>query len=334
MPVDRGWFYEAFGLGIRANAPLPGFHEVEPRAVDLEIEWSDRDVPDGDRSQDETLYTSGGRTADGVPFFTVTRPQGASFGALRCCHVSDTGLGTFDIEPSGRRIVISVAPDGPKADVMAYLAGHVMGCVLRLRGMTCLHAAVVIIKGRAIAVMGPKGSGKSTLAAALAARGYPVLTDDIAAIADAGDAITVAPAYPRMRLWPDTQQFVPELSMDGLPRVLKTMDKRYQPLTVDDAASRWRFSTRRARLAAVYVLAGSTESIATVTAARRSRGVMLLMANTYAGYLEDRAMRERDFRLLGTVVSRAAVCVASGPRGLEGFHDRCARIIEHAESLP
>lgn len=334
MPADAPLFYEAFGLAIRANGPLPGFREVQPREVDLEIEWSDRDVEAGDPLADEILYASPGRTGDGQPFFTVSRPHGAPNGHLRCRHLSDIGRGSFDVEPSGRRVVISVAPGLPKADLMAYLTGHVMGCVLRLRGLTCLHAAVVNINGRAIALMGPKGSGKSTLAAALAERGYPVLTDDIAAIAEDDGGIKVEPAYPRLRLWPETQQFVPGLSMDALPRVLSTMEKRYQPLTGDGSTSRWRFSTSGARLAALYVLSVSSEDVAQVTPTSRARGIMVLTANRYAGYLMDKAAGRRDFRMLGLVASRASVCLASGPRGLEGFRERCARIIEHAESLP
>mgnify|MGYP001610238830 CR=1 FL=1 len=334
MQVNPPFFYEAFGLAIRANGPLPGFREVQPRDVDLEIEWSDRDVEAGDPLKDEILYASAGRTGDGAPFFTVSRPHGAPNGHLRCRHFNDAGRGCFDVEPSGGRVVISAGPGVPKANLMAYLTGPVMGCVLRLRGLTCLHAAVVSIKGRAIALMGPKGSGKSTLAAALAERGYAVLTDDIAAISEDDGCIKVEPAYPRMRLWPESQQFVPGLSMDALPRVLSTMDKRYQPLTGDDSTSQWRFSTSSARLAALYALSVSSENVAQVTATSRARGIMVLTANTYARYLEDQSTCRRDFRVFGMVASRASVCIADGPRGLEGFRQRCARIIEHAESLP
>jgi hypothetical protein len=332
MQVSPPFFYEAFGLAIRANGPLPGFREVPPREADLEIEWCERDVEAADPLEDEVLYASAGRTVGGAPFFTVSRPHDAPHGHVRCRHLSDTGRGCFDVEPSGRRVVISVAPDLPKADLMAYLSGHVMGCVLRLRGLTCLHAAVVNINGRAIALMGPKGSGKSTLAAALAERGYPVLTDDIAAISEDDGGIKVAPAYPRLRLWPESQQFVPGLSIDALPRVLSTMEKRYQPLTGDGAT--WRFSTSGAPLAGLYVLSVSSESAAQVTTTSPARGIMALTANTYAAYLEDTSSRRRDFRMLGIVASRAPVCIASGPRGLDGFRERCARIIEHAESLP
>jgi hypothetical protein len=333
MPASPPIFYEAFGLAIRANGPLPGFREVAPRDVDLDIEWAERDV-EGEPFEDEVLYATPGRTGAGAPYFTVGRPRGARDGQLRCRHSNDAGRGCFDLEPSGRRVLISAGPGVPKANLIAYLTGPVMGCVLRLRGFTCLHAAVVNINGRAIALVGPKGSGKSTLAAALAERGYPVVTDDIAKISVEGGSITIEPAYPRLRLWPESQQFVPGLAMDALPRVLTTMDKRYQPLTGDGSTAPWRFSTTSARLAAVYALGVSPESVAAVTALPRARGIMVLAANTYAQYLEDSSSRRRDFRVFGAVASRAPVCEATGPRGLDGFQQRCARIIEHAESLP
>jgi hypothetical protein len=334
MQADPSFWYEAFGLAIRANVPLPGLREVQPRAVDLDIEWSDQHVDDGDPFEDEILYASSGRTGDGAPFFTVGRPRGAPAGQLRCRHFNDAGRGCFDVEPSGRRVVISAAAGVPKANLISYLTGPVMGCVLRLRGLTCLHAAVVNINGRAIALMGPKGSGKSTLAAALAERGYPLLTDDIAAMSEDDDGIKVEPAYTRMRLWPESQQFVPGLSMDALPRVLSTMDKRYQPLSSDDSASRWRYSTRSARLTALYALSASSDDVAKITATSQATGIMVLMANGYAKYLDHKAATRRDFRVFGLLASHAPVCIASGPRSLDGFHQRCARIIEHAESLP
>lgn len=46
------------------------------------------------------------------------------------------------------------------------------------RGRVPVHAAGVVIGGRAAVLAGPRGSGKSTLALAAAARGLPVLSDD------------------------------------------------------------------------------------------------------------------------------------------------------------
>lgn len=46
-------------------------------------------------------------------------------------------------------------------------------------GREAYHAGAVVVNGRAWAVVGEGGSGKSTTVAMLAARGYPVVTDDL-----------------------------------------------------------------------------------------------------------------------------------------------------------
>ncbi|WP_433124056.1 hypothetical protein ACQPWW_17955 [Micromonospora sp. CA-240977] len=66
------------------------------------------------------------------------------------------------------------------ADVLAhpYLA-PVATTVNRWTGRETFHSGAFVLAGRAWAVLGPRTAGKSSLLAALAARGVPILTDDI-----------------------------------------------------------------------------------------------------------------------------------------------------------
>jgi hypothetical protein len=332
MRAKASFFYEAFGLTIGANRPLPGFMERQPGEVDIEIEWSVKSIQENGGAGDRVLYQSEAPPG-AAPYFSVSQPIESAPHYLRCRCTTEAGQGRFDIDAGGRRIEIVASPGLPHSDLMAYLMGPVMGCTLRLRGITCMHAAVVKVDNRAIALMGPKGSGKSTLTAALAAMGYPVLTDDIAAISNSGESLMVSPAYSRLRLWPDAQQYVPALSMKSLPRVLSTMDKRYQPLTADPRATSWRFSTQSTRLAALYHLGTSATNKAEINAMPLPQAIMILMSNVYAGYLDEKEMRQRDLKLFGEIASGTAVCTALCNTGTDGFRDRCAAIIDHIESL-
>jgi hypothetical protein len=78
--------------------------------------------------------------------------------------------------------------------------------VLHLRGTTCLHASAVVVRERVIAFCGPSGSGKSTLAAAMATRGYSLVTDDVLPLRTVppGDAVLAGPGLPEARLQPST----------------------------------------------------------------------------------------------------------------------------------
>ena len=64
-----------------------------------------------------------------------------------------------------------------------------------------LHASAVRVGGKAVLFCGTSGAGKSTIAAALAQRGYPLITDDVCAIAAEGAAPLVYPDGRQLKLW-------------------------------------------------------------------------------------------------------------------------------------
>lgn len=65
-------------------------------------------------------------------------------------------------------------------DLLAHpYLGPVATAFSRWQGREAFHAGAFVLGGRAWAVSGPRTAGKSTLLAALAARGTPVLSDDI-----------------------------------------------------------------------------------------------------------------------------------------------------------
>src|SRR5262249_22183040 len=134
-------------------------------------------------------------------------------------------------------------------DTATYLLGPVLGFILRLRGVTCLHASAVAICDQAIAILGPAGAGKSTTAASFARAGYKVLTDDIVALDERGDAFLVQPAYPRVRLWSESVNALFGTE-DALPLLTPTWDKRYLDLQANISC----FQEHPLPLAAIYLL--------------------------------------------------------------------------------
>ncbi|MFC5926631.1 hypothetical protein [Micromonospora vulcania] len=95
-------------------------------------------------------------------------------------------------------------------DVLAhpYLA-PVATTVNRWAGRETFHSGAFVLDGRAWAVLGPRTAGKSSLLAALAARGVPVLADDILVV-DGSDAF----AGPRCV---DLRQAVPGVALPTRP---------------------------------------------------------------------------------------------------------------------
>ena len=83
-----------------------------------------------------------------------------------------------------------------------FLIGTVFGILLHQRGEIVLHASAVRVNDKAVLFCGPSGAGKSTLAAALAQRGFPLVTDDLCAITlTAGAAPMVQPDGRHLKLW-------------------------------------------------------------------------------------------------------------------------------------
>ena len=193
-------------------------------------------------------------------------------------------------------------------DTATYLLGPILGFVLGLRGTHCLHASVIAVEGKAVALLGPAGAGKSTTAAAFAKRGYPVLSDDVAAVLHRYSRFLIQPAYPRIRLWPSSVESLYG-TPEALPRITPTWDKRHLDLTQNG----YRFQTSPLPLAAIYHLAPrrSEPTAPRVEVPTGQGSLMSLISNTYAAHTLDRRFQAREFdlfnRLLQRVVLRRAV---------------------------
>lgn len=104
----------------------------------------------------------------------------------------------------GDKVLVDKADGASDLDVAAHLMGVVQTALWHQRGFLPLHASVVTIRGRAVALAGISTAGKSTLAAALSARGHGILADD-ACVIDFRDGMPVVwPTVGVIRLWPDS----------------------------------------------------------------------------------------------------------------------------------
>lgn len=83
------------------------------------------------------------------------------------------------------------------------LLGPVLAYWLERRGICALHAAAVVVEGRAIGFMAANRGGKTGLAAAFMAAGEPLLSDDLLPVEPGEERLLARPGYPQMRMWPD-----------------------------------------------------------------------------------------------------------------------------------
>ncbi len=283
----------AYGLAIEAKRMLPGGYTVpQPTRIDLSVGLGGMPTWRNDALLNaELLYLSPYNDEVGKPILQAWNLFKGEY--LRLLYADGT---EFILDRRGTELWVTWPSSQTLEDMATYLLGPVLGLVLRLRGVTCLHASAVVVDGKAVALVGASGAGKSTTAAAFAKAGYMVLADDIVALDERSGAFWVRPAYPRIRLWDSSVEALYG-SKEALPLLTPTWDKRY----LDLLNGSQRFQSEPLPLAAVYLLdERSAESNAPfIEALPDNQKVITLVANTYANYLLDKSMRAAEFASLG-----------------------------------
>jgi hypothetical protein len=202
------------------------------------------------------------------------------------------------IDNVARRIDVDAPAGATAEDTATYLTGPMLALLCRAAGRVALHAAAVVVDGRAVLLCGLSEAGKSTAAAAFARDGFDVLSDDVCAIDDAGETLLVLPAAPRVRLWPDSAALLYG-EANALPPLTPTWGKLYLDL-LDPP----RFARAPVPAGALYLL-GSGE--AGVTAMRGAEAIALLVGSSFFPECASVESRRRDFEVASRFVAQAPV---------------------------
>jgi hypothetical protein len=234
----------------------------------------------------------------------------------------------FIIGRAADAIWVNWSADRSLSDVPSLLLGPVIGILLRLRGLTSLHASAVAIDGRAVLFVGSQGAGKSTLAAAFATWGVPVLADDTIVLRDQCGTWMASPGYPRLRLWPAAAEaFVGRAGPLALmpPGASGSASRYHLDLTALPAG----FQPDPLPIGAAYVLdsghPGRSLSSGLYTPAQ---AVITLVTHTYSPRVLERDQKAEEFCELVRFVQQVPVRSLSAPRDLERLEDICAFVAE------
>jgi len=293
--------YSIYGMVLGADQPIPCLVPLPATpSVDVELHLGSAPprMDDMLKAAPEPWFASPYCDERGEPYSMGWRLAGGAY--LRLWYRDGT---EFFFERAGTEIWVTWPDSLTLEATVSYLLGPVLGFVLRLRGVTCLHASAVAFGGRAAAFLGPPGFGKSTMAAAFAGRGHAVLSDDVVALSVREGDFLAQPGYPRLRLRPAALHALAAVG-GHWPRLPPTWgERRYHH---DLTRNGFRFQQQPLPLAAIYILDdrrsdGAAPSIESVPAAE---GLMTLVANTFGNYLLDSSMRAREFDILGQLLAR------------------------------
>lgn len=276
------------------------------------------------RASEGTWYRSSAPGLNGRPRVVVNRLSDGRF------HFLYDDLTEFTIASDGRQVRASW-PDTSTLDDTATYLGPVLGFVLRLRGVTCLHASAAAVGDAAIAFVGGAAAGKSTTIAALARRGLPVLTDDLLALAEEAGRFLVQPGLPRVLLWPESAKALWD-TPDALPRIVPNWEKLY----LDLSQPGYRHCDRPLRLTAIYILgerAAAADAAPVIEPLQGTHALIHLVANTYANYLLDNHMRAAELEVLGRLVSQVPIRLTKAPDDRSRISEFCDAVLEDFEKI-
>ncbi|MCS6806092.1 MAG: serine/threonine protein kinase [Acidobacteriota bacterium] len=316
-----------YGLHVESNLPIPGaLQDWSDAAVDTWV-WLSAEPPwpvEPIDSPQQVYHVTPYRDEAGEPVLVVRRYLQTD--DFRFSYSDGT---EFIISRDGTRIWATWPETSTLEDTAVYLLGGVFAFALNLRGVPPLHGSAVSVNGRAVAFLGPAEAGKSTLAAAMAERGFPVLTDDVVVLVDTADGLLVQPGYPRVRLWSDSVKALYGRE-DALPPLTPTWDKRFLDLTKNGH----RFQPHPLPLAAIYVLVPRRRESTgpRIEPLRGHVGLSTLVAATYVAYDQNKAKRARQFDVLSRLLNHVPVRQITGYRDINRIPTLCQVILDDLRS--
>lgn len=280
------------GLIVSSNRRLPGALAILASQPDLEIIFGS--LPCDIEGHRTLMFPRNERDRTERPWIKAWRIESSGSFWLQYSEGTE-----FVIDPSGSRAWCAWSEPLAFEDAAIYLLGPVLGFILRLRGVLCLHAAGIAIDDHAIAIVGASGSGKSTLAAFSAISGRAVMADDALPVVLRNGVWDADPSHSAVRLFGDSASV-----LFGSPDALAptaNWDKR----SLDLAESGLPFQGDTLPLAAIYVLqerSGDPTSPAIRKIIARD-AVMRLIPNSFGSYLLDREQRATEFsQIVGLVL--------------------------------
>jgi hypothetical protein len=293
--------YKAYGLALNSDQPISGLMPVSSDHPSHDVQIRLGSLPPGISMpvSRKLRYASTFLTEAGQPTLQIWDVQDGEFLSVHYCDEAE-----FWLDRGCRTMWAHWPASSSLENTLSYLLGPVLGLLLRLRGVVCLHGSAVSINDRGVVFVGSEGAGKSTTAAAFATQGNPVLSDDIVALTERGAEFQILPAYPRINLWPDSVKLLFG-SPDALPMITAGWDKRCLKIGEEKGT---KFAERPLPFGAIYIFGdgegGSRDNVESIS---QKTAMMTLVTNTYATSFLSAKQRAEEFEVLSRLVATVPV---------------------------
>ena len=296
------------GLVVSSQVPLHQGRPVAGATPDLEVVYGPGRTIPGEPPAGEALGRH--ERPEGGLFSSVTR---TAEGVVLRCH----GVCDLVMDRDVTRMVVHRDPAAVVGLESVVLGGMGLATVLMLRGHLLLHASAVAVGGRAVAMVGRSGMGKSTVATLLCEAGGLMVTDDVLRVDLPPDGAVAQRGSSEARLRPSSRVTAPQGAAlrqtpdDRAAVRLSAVEADEVPLDVVVVP----FPDRAADEVSVEPLSRA-DALVVLTAVPRLVG------------WSDRATTGVQFQLLGELVRRVPVVVATMPWGPPFQPHLGARLLE------
>jgi hypothetical protein len=214
----------------------------------------------------------------------------------------------------GCEIVVNPVPEANEQALRLLILGPALAVLLHQRELLVLHASAVSMAGGVVAFMGGSGWGKSTTAAALYARGYSIVADDVMAVQIETDTglCTVAPGFPQLKLWPKAAASSLGDMPETLPRLDPRLDKRARRVARE-------FTSAPLPLKRIYVLDEGEHH--EVEYLRPQDALLKIIAHSYCSGLLPSTGASAHFLQCTSIVNNVTVCGLRRRRSLSALSE-------------
>jgi hypothetical protein len=181
----------------------------------LSVPWQSAQVPSGEPSFAMKIMEIAPCTLD-----APVLPHFRGLGHLVFAQFGAKGFVNFDL--LGKRAIglLSSAAARDSHFWNTQLLPITIGLLGTTVGVAPLHCACLDRRGNGLLIAGDSGAGKSTLTAALAKRGFAVVSDDWTYVRSQSDKLVAHGMFAPLKLLPDTIRYFPELRDSAPERTL------------------------------------------------------------------------------------------------------------------
>lgn len=314
--------YKIYGLQVSSSMQITLLEQSDNSDTDLSVMWHTGSNPYQDLLW-EQVQTADLKKRKKISFFIAQ----TDFGTFsKICYSTPEGNLYFVLSPCKTELWITRNETISNINLESYFVGPMLGSILRLRGVLCLHASVIEIQGKAVAFLGAKRSGKSTTAASFASKGYRVLADDVAVITENGGNFYIEPGYSKLRLRQKTAEVIHPEEASSLPLVYSFGDSFYSTLGE-------KFCDSSLPLAAIYILTLNATNEALTTPVGLSERLVVLGQNTFGNHVITPQTRKQEFEILGRLAKKISVNRLHIVYDIENITSQYEAVIKNYELL-